>query len=181
MAKKVMALALNFSRKSNALKKIPLFIASLLVLIVFPNEVLAQTYGTGSHTVTVSVAAITVLKVSATSVSLVINGTGAVAGQDQMTVVDQTTSLLWGVNTSPKKITAVSSLASPKYTTQLLALSPTTGTAAAQLIVDNTAADLMLNIGLSKGSCTLQYTGIALASQGIGSDSHVVTFTITVQ
>jgi hypothetical protein len=176
-----MALALTSSRKSNALNKIPLIFASFIISIALQNNVSAQTYGTSSHTVTINVSAITVLAVSSASVSLVIDGTGAVAGQDQMSVVNQTTSLLWGVNTTPKKITAVSNLAAPKFTTKLLALSPTTGTAAAELIVDNTAADLMLNIGLSRGSCTLRYTGIALASQGIGSDNHIVTFTITVQ
>jgi hypothetical protein len=114
-------------------------------------------------------------------VNLSITGAAAVAGQNQMSVVDQSTTLYWGVNTTPKKITAVSNLASPKYTLQLVALNPTQGTAAAQSTVDNTAADLVLNIGLTKGSCTLQYTGIALASQGTGSDSHTVTFTITTQ
>lgn len=180
MAKNAMALALLSPRKSNDLKKIPL-LAVMLALIVAHNDVMAQVYGSASHAVRVNVSAISVVALSSLSVSLTIDGSGAVAGQDQMTVVDQSTTLLWGVNTSPKKITAVSSLASPKFTTKLLALNPTSGNAAAELTVDNTAADLLLNIGLSRGSCTLRYTGIALASQGMGTDNHVVTFTIAVQ
>ncbi len=176
-----MAPALTGTRTPNDLNKTPLFLACLLVFIFLQNNASAQVYGSDFHTVTVNVSAISVLAVSTGSVGLVIDGTGAIAGQDQMTVTDQSTTLRWGVNTSPKKITAVSSLASPVYTTKLVALNPTTGIAGSEFTLDNTAGDLVLNIGLSKGSCTLRYTGIALASQGIGSDNHVVTFTISVQ
>lgn len=171
-----------FSNRKFAKSMQSLFLTTSLLIIFFcPHSVRAQVYGSAAHTVRVSVSVISVLRVSAGGVSLSITGAAAIAGQDQMTVVDQSTSLLWGVNTTPKKITAVSNLASPKYTLKLLALNPTQGTPAAELVVDNTAADLLLNIGLTRGSCTLRYTGIALASQGTGSDTHTVTFTIAVQ
>lgn len=173
--------ALSTNQRSTLLKKVLPLIALLPAILGLPMAVYAQTYGSSSHTVTVNVASISVMRVSSGAVNLSITGAAAVAGQNQMSVVDQSTTLYWGVNTTPKKITAVSNLASPKYTLQLVALNPTQGTAAAQLTLDNTADDLVLNVGLTKGSCTLRYTGSALASQGTGSDSHTVTFTITTQ
>jgi hypothetical protein len=47
--------------------------------------------------------------------------------------------------------------------------------------LSTSAQDLLLNIGRSSGSCTLLYTGIALASQGTGNDVHVITFTVAAQ
>jgi hypothetical protein len=141
----------------------------------------AQVYGTASHKVTVKVQAVTLLQISSSTVNLSITGSNAIAGQNQMTVSDQSSTILWGVNSSPKKITAGSNLAAPKYTLQLVALSPTTGTAGSQTALSTTAFDFLTNIGHSSGSAKLSYTAIALASQGTGSDAHTITFTVTIQ
>ena len=141
----------------------------------------AQVYGTGAHTVTVQVAVITAVQVTGGSVSLNINNANVVAGQDQMTVTDQSTSLLWGTNSSLRKVSVSTSLAAPKFTLTLFALNPTQGTSAPVVTLSATAKDVLLNIGRSTGSCTLQYTGIALASQGTGNDVHVITFTVLSQ
>lgn len=145
------------------------------------TKVQAQAYGTASHTITVVVNTITMVSVSASSVSMTITGTGVIAGQDQMTVTNSSTSLLWGVNSSLKKITAETNLATPLFAMNLLAASPTAGTAAPEITLSATPTDLLTNIGRSLGSCILQYTGVALASQGIGTDSHTITFTIATQ
>jgi len=141
----------------------------------------AQVFGSGHHTVTVQVSPITAVAISGGSVSLAITGASAVAGQDQMSVTDQSTQLLWGINSSAKKITVKTSLAAPLFTLNLLALNPTQGTASAQVTLSTTAQDFLLNIGRSSGSATLRYTGIALASKGTGSDAHVITFTVATQ
>jgi len=141
----------------------------------------AQVFGSGSHTVTVQVSPITSVAVSGGSVSLAITAASAVAGQDQLTITDKSTQLLWGTNSSSKKITVMTSLAAPLFTLQLLALNPTQGTAASQVTLSTTAQDFLLNIGRSSGTATLQYTGIALASKGTGSDAHVITFTVATQ
>lgn len=135
----------------------------------------------GSHTVQVSVATITALQVSAGTVNMTISGAAVVAGQDLMTAVDQSTSLLWGVNSSNQKITVQSSLASPTYALKIEAASPTQGLSAGQVTLSSAAQDFLLNIGRSSGSCTLRYTGEALASQGVGSDAHTITFTVSNQ
>ena len=141
----------------------------------------SQVFGTASNTITVIVQPITVLQLSAGIVNLTISGSNAIAGQDQMTTTDQTSSLSWGTNSSLQKITASTSLATPLYTLELVAVNPTSGTAASQMTLSTTAADLVLNIGRTSGSCALLYTGIALASQGTGSDAHTITFTVQAQ
>ena len=141
----------------------------------------AQVYGTATHTVTVQVSVITAVQVAGGTVNLNISNANVIAGQDQMSVVDQSTSLLWGTNSSARKVTVRTSLAAPKFTLKLLALNPTQGTAAPEVTLAASAQDLLLNIGRSLGSCTLRYTGIALASQGTGNDTHVITFTVAAQ
>lgn len=154
--------------------------ATLLVASTgFVQRAAAQVYGNDFHTVTVTVATISVMQVSAGSVSLTITGAGVVAGQDQMTVVEQSTSLLWGTNSLNQKITVSTNLVGALFTLKLVALNPTRGTAMPEVVLSTTANDLLVNIGRTSGSCTLRYTGVALASQGIGTDSHTVTFTIS--
>ncbi|MBI3579412.1 MAG: hypothetical protein HY089_08415, partial [Ignavibacteriales bacterium] len=159
-------------------KRFLLFTAILFIFFCGIDKTQAQTYGSASHTITVVVNTITMVSVSASSVSMTITGTGAIAGQDQMTVTNSSTSLLWGVNSSLKKITAQTNLGAPLFAMNLLAASPTAGTAAPEITLSATPTDLLTNIGRSLGSCTLQYTGVALASQGTGTDSHTITFTI---
>ncbi|HMK38224.1 MAG TPA: hypothetical protein VK569_02710 [Bacteroidota bacterium] len=155
---------------------------SALPVILFPGgSADAQVYGTAAHSVTVQVSVITAVKVTGGSVNLNISSANVVAGQDQMSVVDQSTSLLWGTNSSARKISVGTSLAAPKFTLKLLAVNPTQGTAAPAVTLTAAPHDLLLNIGRSSGSCTLQYTGIALASQGTGNDVHVITFTVQTQ
>lgn len=148
---------------------------------VLPASASAQVYGTDIQTVGVQVSPITVLSVQGGAVTLSLSDANVTAGVDEMVVQDQATRLLWGTNSSGRKITAQSSLATPQFTLRLAAVNPTRGTSAAEMALDATARDLLLNIGRSQGSCTLRYTGTALASQGAGTDVHSITFTVTTQ
>jgi hypothetical protein len=137
-----------------------------------------------SHSATVTVAPIAVVGVSSGTVSLSINGAGVVAGVDQMTVTNQSTTLSWGANTSTAKIAVKTNLNPQKYALQVQAINITgvpssSGVTAPVVALATTSKDFMTGIGLMRGTCNLLYTGIALASQGIGSDSHTITFTIT--
>ena len=155
---------------------------TLVVMLLFlsPLFALAQ-YGSDLHTVTVTVAQISQLQVNGGALSLTIDGSGVAAGQDQMTTSDQTSSLGWGTNGGSMKITAETNVAAPLFALKLLAVNPTAGTAAAEITLSTLASDLVLNVGQSLGSCELRYTGVALASQGTGSDTHTITFTIQTQ
>jgi hypothetical protein len=121
------------------------------------------------------------MQVTAGVVNLDITNAQATAGVDQMVVSDNSTQLLWGTNNSSQKITAVSNLAAPLYTMQLEATSATQGSSAGPMTLTSTAGDLVTNIGRTSGSCTLRYTAFVLASQGIGSESHLVILTVQTQ
>ena len=151
-----------------------------IVLAVNLSAARAQ-FSSADHSVTVQVTPITVLQVSSGSVNLNIAGGNAVAGEDAMSIVDQSTSLLWGSNSSAKKISISSNLVAPVFTLKAVALNPTQGLAAPEATLASTPADFLLNIGRSTGSCVIQYTGIALASQGTGTDAHTITLTIQTQ
>lgn len=160
------------------------FARSLILLVLlcsmrWVEPARAQT--SGNHTVTVTVATITAVQVSSGSVNMSITGTGVVAGQDLMTVTDQTTNLLWGINSANRKITVRTSLSSQTFTLRVVAVNPTQGTAAPEVTLTTVENDFLTNVGRSSGSCAIQYTGLALASQGTGSDSHTITFTVTTQ
>ncbi len=147
-----------------------------------PSFAFAQTFGSDFHTVTVQVSPITVMQLSPPgAVTLPISGADAVAGQDQMSASIEPTQLLWGTNSSLRKITVSTGLATPLFTLSIAAINPTVGTAISQFEVNTTAKDLLRDIGRSSGRCTLRYTGTALASQGTGTDLHLITFTIQAQ
>lgn len=153
-------------------------ISACLALSLSPS--LAQ-IGTDAHTVTVQVDQITLLAVDLGSVNLTVDGSTALPGQDEMIVVDQSSLLLWGTNASAQKITVGTSLAAPLFTLQVVALSPSAGTPAPEQVLATVAADFLRDIGLSSGSAQIRYTGVALASQGAGTDTHVITFTVVAQ
>jgi hypothetical protein len=153
--------------------------ASIALAAAFAQSADAQVFGTTTHTVTVQVSPITLLGVDIGSLSLQI--TGGTPGRDTMTVTNSASRLLWGTNSSTRKITAGTNLAAPRFQLRLVAVSPSHGSAAAEFALSTTARDLLLNIGRSTGSCTLRYTGVALASQGSGTDTHVITFTVQSQ
>ncbi len=157
------------------------FSGVLLALIVLMPGMAFGQFGSGNHPVTVSVNVITLLQVSGAAVNLNVTSANVVAGQDQMSVTDASTQLLWGTNSSAQKITAQTSLGTPLYTLNLQSVAPTVGTSAGQITMSTVPADLLLNIGRSSGSSTLRYTAIALASQGTGTDNHTITFTVVAQ
>lgn len=160
-----------------------IFLLALFAVIlgILPQHAFGQIYGTATNRITVKVQTITDLQIIGGIVNLNISGSNAIAGQDQMMTTDQTSTLSWGTNSSLKKITVSTSLASPLFILQLVAVNPTVGTAASQVTLSTTANDLLLNIGRSSGSCGLLYSAIALASQGTGTDSHTITFTVQTQ
>ena len=161
------------------IRNIILFVFIMLFLVLLPSFLLSQR--TDHHTVTVVVQPITLLQINAGSVNLNITGVQWIVGQDQMIATDQSTTILWGTNSSLKKITVHTNLVVPIFVMKVLAVNPTIGTAVSEVTLSTVDCDLILNIGRSSGSSNLRYTGIALASQGTGKDTHSITFTIQSQ
>lgn len=158
------------------------YIRLALVFLFLSQFVFSQT--TRSHVVTVNVVKVVCVSVTPATINTLNIPGGATAvvtaGVDQMTVTDQTTLLKWGTNVSLTKISMSSSLNPQQYILQALVISPPIGTAN-NVTVSNIDQDLWTSIGPSSGSVNVRYTGIVLASQGIGtgSDVHPITFTIS--
>ncbi len=138
------------------------------------------------HNVTVNVNALTYITINPASVTLSITDAQAVAGVDAMTVTNENSYLYWATNSSNRKVTVATDLGSPLYTLKIYAAnvvsvdpSPGSAVAASELTLSRTVQDFILNIGRSMGYCTLRYTGTALASTGVGTDIHHITFTVT--
>ena len=185
-----MQVALNLDRGRSILKPISTAIPRTLTrlstylsffFLLLPAHMFAQVYGSGNHQVTVVVSPLSLIQVSGGAVNFNVTTANVVAGQDEMSVSNSASQLLWGTNSGTQKITAQTSLGSPLFTLKLLAVSPTQGTAASEFALSTTPTDFLLNIGRSSGTCTLQYTAVALASQGTGTDNHTITFTIQAQ
>ena len=168
------------SNFETAMRPILIILHIHLLLFLLGQTVYGQ-FASGNHFVTVSVTPLSLLQLSGGTVNLDISGAQAVAGQDQMTVTNNATQLLWGTNSSAQKITAVSDLATPLFTLRVEATAPTQGIPAGPVTLTATAGDLLLNIGRSSGTCTIVYTSVILASQGTGTESHNITFTIQTQ
>ena len=163
------------------LRNSPGTILSFLGLCLCVCSFDASAQASDNHSVTVQVAEISVIDVTANALTLNVLDGDVLVGRDLMTVTDGSSSLLWGTNGSSRKITANTDLATPTFELRLVALSPTSGNPAPEFILSTLPRDLLLDIGRSMGTSLLQYTGVAYASQGTGTDVHTITFTIVGQ
>lgn len=128
------------------------------------------------------------IKIEGGSITLTIST--ATAGQEPNEVTNTTCGLEWECEEweveKNKKITVKTNLVSPKFTLKVLAIiDPTSsGTAAGEVTLSTVAQDFVTSIPAGsevKGSCTLKYTASATAAQGTGTDTHIITYTITTQ
>jgi hypothetical protein len=168
-------------RNSLRFQSAVLLLVLLTYLLLLPSGLIAQ----ASHNVKTTVQQLAVVSVSSGSVSLAITGAGVVAGMDPMTVTNQATTMSWGANTSTAKIAVKTSLAAQKYTLTVQAINingipSSAGITAPIVTLTRTSTDFLTGIGLKRGTCSLLYTGIAHAADGVGTDTHTtITFTIT--
>jgi hypothetical protein len=135
-----------------------------------------------SHNVTIIVPSMVHSLILPPALEIIIDGSGTVAGGSSFQKVDETTTFYWASNYVAGKVTVQTNLANPRYTLHILALNPTApGSASLELIPSTTAQNLLTGIGRSMGSCTIRYTGVALATQAGGfSDNHTITYTVTI-
>jgi hypothetical protein len=111
----------------------------------------------------------------------------AVAGQEPSSTINETRLLQWSTLAldPTKKITAQTSLGSPKFllTARAVNITAGDGTAVGEVVLTTSASDFVVDIpaGIPAGdpaTCTLRYTASATASDGTGTDLHTVTYTI---
>ena len=144
------------------------------------NDAFSQ-FGADSHTITVVVQQITRAQSSVGALTMQVTSANGVAGQDLMTLTNQSSSFSWGTNVSSMKATVKTSLLVQVYTLKVKATKATVGTPAPEVTLSTTSTDFLRDIGRSSGTCTIFYTGVASAQKPSGSDAHTITFTIQTQ
>jgi hypothetical protein len=114
----------------------------------------------------------------------------ATAGQQPAAATNESCQLQWTTLNADatKKITVQSDVATPSFTLTVSAVNVSAGdgTAAGQVTLSTTAADLIVSIPAGvlvsdPGTCTLHYAASATAASGNGSENHAITFTIVDQ
>lgn len=150
-------------------------LVGLLALALAPAALAADT---ASHNVTVTVSAINEVAIVGGDISLTIDS--ATADGSFVPATDSTTDLQWTTNEAGRKITVATDLAAPAYGLQVEATNISDGSVAAgPVALSTTATDLVTGIANTAGAADLSYTATADASAAVGTETHVVTYTIT--
>lgn len=145
------------------------FLSLTLLALAFSTSAFAS--DTAGHTVTVEVLPVNEVAIVGGNVDLDIDFTYAAA--------DSTAAnLTWSTNESSKKITVQTSLGTIVYPLTVEAIGATGGTAAAAVVLTTTPADFVTGISLTDGGADLSYSATATAADGVGTESHTVTYTI---
>ena len=150
----------------------------ITLICLLAGDALAQS---ASHQVTVQVSSLSYIQINNSTLHLIIGTANATPGNNTMTVSDNTTTLWWATNASPRKITIVTDLVSPKYTLWVVASNQTAGNPSAQQIVPTTGKDFIRDISRTMGSCSVVYTLEALATAVPGDEFHHIVFTVSTQ
>jgi hypothetical protein len=134
-----------------------------------------------SQTLTLQVFETNRIDVSQRAVTMVINQASLETG-NPVEAVNEDGNLTWITNGDNKKITVASNNAAPRFLVKVHALDITgsTGTAAPEITLnDNTTRDLVMGVTRSYGTCKIRFVASAKVSDGIGTETHVISYTIT--
>jgi len=134
-----------------------------------------------SQTLTLQVFETNRIDISQRAVTMVINQASLETGIP-VEAVNEDGNLTWITNGDNKKITVASNNAAPRYLVKVHALDITgsTGVAAPEITLnDNTTRDLVMGVNRSYGKCKIRFVASAKVSDGIGTETHVITYTIT--
>ncbi|MGA3245632.1 MAG: hypothetical protein ABSE41_13515 [Bacteroidota bacterium] len=134
-----------------------------------------------SQTLTLQVFETNRIDISQRAVTMVINQASLETG-NPVEAVNEDGNLTWITNGDNKKITVASNNSAPRYLVKVHALDITgsTGVAAPEITMnDNTTRDLVMGVTRSYGKCKIRFVASAKVSDGIGTETHVITYTIT--
>jgi hypothetical protein len=95
---------------------------------------------------------------------------------------DASTTLCWTSNGNTRKIAVGSNITSPKFILKIEAEDNRNGPWTMEpeiTLSDNAPHDLVVGMERSSGSCTLKFTALASVEAGVGSEQHLITYTIT--
>ena len=151
-----------------------------LVFLTLSSAV-AQEQANTSQILTLQVVETNRIDISQKSLTLVINQASLESGAP-VEAVNEDGMLVWITNGENKKVTVASNNPSPRFLVKMRALdiSGGSGTAAADAILnDNTTKDLINGISKSFGRCKIHMAASAKVSDGIGTETYTITYTIT--
>jgi hypothetical protein len=157
---------------------------SAVSLIMLSLLMVASAFGqpvSTSQTLTLQVFETNKIDLSQRAVTLVINQASLETGAP-IEAVNEDGNLIWITNGENKKITVASNNASPRFLVKVNALdiSGTSGVAAPEVALnDNTIKDLVVGVSRSWGKCKVRFVASAQVSDGVGTETHVITYTIT--
>ncbi len=95
---------------------------------------------------------------------------------------DASTKLYWTSNGDTRKIAVASNITSPNFILRIEAEKAGNGPGKAEpevTLSDNAPHDLLVGVERSSGSCTLKFTALANVAAGVGTEQHLITYTIT--
>jgi len=134
-----------------------------------------------NQTLTLQVFETNMIDVSQRAVTMVINQASLETGAP-IESVNEDGNLIWITNGDNKKITVATNNASPRFLVKVSALdiAGSSGTAAPEVTLnDNTTKDLVVGVTRSWGKCKIRFVASAKISDGIGTETHAITYTIT--
>ncbi len=165
------------------MRKMNRFLITLIVAALILGFAGTAVADNDSHSGTVNVQEVSGIDVSDAQIDLTINT--ATPGEYPDPAIDQTGYLLWTImgQGTNKKITVTTTCLNQKFTLKVLAINLTIGDAAGEVTLTDgmSATSFILNVGKTSGSCNLKYTASATLTQGVGTDTHTVTYTVVAQ
>lgn len=168
-------------KMSRSLKHIAPRVSKVVALLWLAAASALGQEGSTSQTLTLQVFETNKIDVSQKAISLVINQASLETGAP-VEAVNEDGNLIWLTNGENKKITVVSDNASPRFLVKVNALDITgsTGVASPEVSLnDNTIKDLITGVTRSWGKCKIRFVASAKVSDGTGTESHVITYTVT--
>jgi hypothetical protein len=141
----------------------------------------AQQEANTSQILTLQVIETNRIDISQKSLTLVIDQASLESGAP-VEAVNENGVLVWITNGENKKVTVASNNPSPKFLVKMRALDITGGSgvaAADALLNDNTTKDLISGISKSFGRCKIHIAASAKVSDGIGTETYTIAYTIT--
>jgi len=134
-----------------------------------------------NQTLTLQVFETNSIDISVRALTMVISQASLQTGAP-IDAVNEDGNLIWITNGENKKITIASNNASPRFLVKVSALdiAGSTGVAAPEVTLnDNTVKDLVVGVTRCWGKCKIRFVASAKISDGIGTETHAITYTIT--
>jgi hypothetical protein len=135
---------------------------------------------TTQQTVTLRVEEINRVSINLPTLQLTISQSGATG--DTISASNTDGVLSWASNGDNKKLTVTSDRPSSRFMLSLAAQNVTgsAGTATPEFLLnDNQPHDLVVGVSKSSGRCFLRVTASTTLGAGVGTESYVLTYTIT--